>query len=130
MLHSRISAHISLAQVHSRELMGGASIALALCMISFAFRMWIFRQRSHFMSLDIGEVSVSQSHHYSAKRGPNPLEPPLRTALCTSSMRCLKDKARQHKYNRKTKQHNTTRPKQFLRWDSNPQHSHSRPCSY
>ena len=37
---------------------------------------WIFSQRSHLVSLDLGEVNVSQSHNYPAERGvrPNPLE--------------------------------------------------------
>ena len=52
--------------------------------------MWILSQRSHLVSLALGELSVSvdnygvsQSHNYPAERGvsPNPLEPPLRTAL-------------------------------------------------
>ena len=43
-------------------------------------------QQSHMVSLDLGELSVSQSHNYPAeKRGSSepPRTPPLRTALDT-----------------------------------------------
>ena len=44
----------------------------------------IFSQRSHMVSLDLGELSVSQSHTYPAEKGGSsePPRTPLRTALC------------------------------------------------
>ena len=64
--------------------MGGVLITLALSItliyntkISFAFRVcaiWIFSQRSHLVSLDLEELSVSQSPNYPAKSRSS--EPP------------------------------------------------------
>ena len=69
--------------------MGGASQRRSLSAVHGAWcKTLIFNKRSHLVSLDLGELCVSQSHTTQPKGGGS--SEPLRISLCTPQKTAVK----------------------------------------